>query len=95
MVVIEGVPYKTSSNKLRKTKSSSTKKESEGKLTSFSKTRKTGKLQLSLITVPMNTLSGFEYYLIIAYILQLYQLLNLTLSVVKIYQWDTTMIDVF
>ena len=49
VVVIEGVPYRTSSNKLRKTKSSSTKKESEGKVTSFSKTRKTGKLQLSLL----------------------------------------------
>lgn len=45
VVVIEGVKYKTSSNKLRKTKSPSTRKQSERKVTSLSRIKKTGKLQ--------------------------------------------------
>ena len=43
MVVIEGVSYKTSSNKLRKTKSSAVKRQGERKITSLSKTPKIGK----------------------------------------------------
>ncbi|XP_068697179.1 uncharacterized protein [Montipora foliosa] len=43
VVVIGGVPYKTSSNKLRKTKSSA-KKQRKGKMASLSKSRKIGKL---------------------------------------------------
>ena len=45
VVVIEGVPYKTSSNKLRKAKSSA-KKQRKGKMASLSKSRKIGELRL-------------------------------------------------